>query len=213
MRCRSPAVKFLQDKEWLYTEYIVKQRSMKDLRESLHCNHYTLQKWLDFHNILIRLPHIVIHNAWKGQDFSGVNNPRWKGGKSYCRICGKQLPTYAKNGRCIDCYNKVRHETHRKPPEACKTDESKIWRKRIEYKDWRDVVYSRDDYICQHCEATSVELNCHHILNFADHISERFDVDNGITLCKSCHKLFHKYYGKKNNTKQQISEFILMEAA
>lgn len=31
---------------------------------------------------------------------------------------------------------------------------------------------------------------------------------NGITLCKNCHKLFHKTYGIKNNTRKQLLKFL-----
>ena len=34
------------------------------------------------------------------------------------------------------------------------------------------------------------------------------DLKNGITLCRDCHKKFHKIYGKKNNNKGQVEEFI-----
>lgn len=51
-------------------------------------------------------------------------------------------------------------------------------------------------------------LNAHHIINFAQNESLQLDVDNGITLCKNCHHLFHRIYGKKNNNFVQIQEFI-----
>jgi len=37
---------------------------------------------------------------------------------------------------------------------------------------------------------------------------ERTSIDNGITLSKEVHKEFHKRYGIKNNTREQLEEFI-----
>ncbi len=61
-----------------------------------------------------------------------------------------------------------------------------------EYKAWRKSVFERDKYICQECGAKSCEgntvyLNAHHIKPFAIFIDLRFDIDNGITLCRKCH--------------------------
>jgi hypothetical protein len=33
------------------------------------------------------------------------------------------------------------------------------------------------------------------------------------TICRECHKLFHKTYGKKNNNRQQIVEFIDLDTS
>jgi hypothetical protein len=41
----------------------------------------------------------------------------------------------------------------------------------------------------------------------ADFSELRFNINNGITMKKEIHKLFHKIYGKKNNTKEQIEKF------
>jgi hypothetical protein len=89
-----------------------------------------------------------------------------------------------------------------------KTDESKIWRTRIEYKLWRKSVFERDNFTCQKCRIKGGHLHPHHILNFSQYPELRFDMDNGITLCKECHKLFHKIYGKQNNTREQLNEFL-----
>lgn len=76
-----------------------------------------------------------------------------------------------------------------------------------EYKEWRENVFKRDNYTCQCCGRRSkvgdkVFLECHHlkpfskilkdnnILNLEDALKyeELFDIDNGQTLCKKCHK-------------------------
>lgn len=81
----------------------------------------------------------------------------------------------------------------------------------IEYKNWRTDVYHRDNYTCQCCGVRgSTDLNAHHIMNWKDYPDLRFDVDNGITLCKSCHSLFHRLYGKKYNNRDQLDSFISM---
>lgn len=82
-----------------------------------------------------------------------------------------------------------------------------------EYRLWRLAVFSRDDYTCQCCKSkskkgVSVTLNAHHILNWKDNESQRYDADNGITLCSNCHRSFHRKYGKENNTLIQLQQFI-----
>jgi hypothetical protein len=61
-----------------------------------------------------------------------------------------------------------------------------------EYKTWRTKVYLRDNYTCCSCGAVGGKLNAHHIIRWADNKSNRYDVDNGVTLCVKCHKLAHK---------------------
>ena len=83
-----------------------------------------------------------------------------------------------------------------------------------EYKEWRNNVYQKDNYTCQCCgDNKGGNLNAHHIKNFSDYVDLRFDVENGVTLCENCHNLskygsFHNIYGTKNNTKEQLEEYI-----
>jgi 5-methylcytosine-specific restriction endonuclease McrA len=72
------------------------------------------------------------------------------------------------------------------------TPENDAIRKSIEYKNWRSMVYERDNYSCQdlHCRQRKVRLNAHHIFSFSEWEELRLDIDNGITLCKDCHKWF-----------------------
>tara|TARA_Y100000310_G_scaffold239892_1_gene243641 strand:+ start:359 stop:877 length:519 start_codon:yes stop_codon:yes gene_type:complete len=83
-----------------------------------------------------------------------------------------------------------------------------------EYKNWRSMVFERDNWTCQTCGGRSqigkqVYLEAHHIKelwkiidefrikNSKDAINckELWDLSNGITLCKECHKLTK--YGRR----------------
>lgn len=78
----------------------------------------------------------------------------------------------------------------------------------IEYRLWRESVFARDNWICQKCGKRGVLLNPHHILSFSKYPELRTSIENGITLCQKCHIEFHKKYGRKNNTKEQLIEFL-----
>ena len=71
------------------------------------------------------------------------------------------------------------------------TDENHLIRNSTIYKCWRDKVFKRDKWTCQHCDKEGGELNAHHIKHFATHIDLRFEVTNGLTLCKVCHIKVH----------------------
>ena len=88
------------------------------------------------------------------------------------------------------------------------TPEDKKIRKSVEYKLWRKTVFERDKYTCQVTGKQGGDLVVHHILNFAEHPELRFAVDNGITMSRYIHNKFHKIYGRKHNTREQLEEFI-----
>lgn len=57
-----------------------------------------------------------------------------------------------------------------------------------QYKQWRLLVYKRDNYKCQWpgCNQHR-KLNAHHIKKWSDYPALRFVLDNGITLCRYHH--------------------------
>lgn len=76
-----------------------------------------------------------------------------------------------------------------------------------EIKKWRNQAFERDEYTCQLCGNKKEDLNAHHIYSWDAYEDKRFDLDNAITLCKSCHKDFHSKYGYGNNNSQQFKEY------
>jgi len=64
---------------------------------------------------------------------------------------------------------------------------------RSEYRQWREAVYERDSYTCQLCgDDKGGNLNAHHIKSFKDFPELRYDTNNGITLCQTCHREVHR---------------------
>lgn len=58
-------------------------------------------------------------------------------------------------------------------------------------EEWKKKVKTRDGNICVKCGSRE-NLHVHHILAYSKYPEMRYDVDNGITLCKDCHLKEHK---------------------
>jgi hypothetical protein len=132
----------------------------------------------------------------------GEKHHSWKGGFPKCKDCGKTLKSY-KAVRCSRC-SKI-------------GENSPIWKGGIvkiyerirhleEYKIWRKNVYERDIYCCRNCgKKSKKDIEAHHIKsvkailndigidNILDvlKIDILWDISNGTTLCKKCHKDIH----------------------
>lgn len=59
--------------------------------------------------------------------------------------------------------------------------DGKAWR-------WAMAVKRRDQFTCQRCGLTSKSgMHAHHLWSFRDYPEKRYDVENGVTLCRRCH--------------------------
>ena len=88
------------------------------------------------------------------------------------------------------------------------TPKNKKIRQGIEMNLWRESVFARDNWTCQKCGERGGKLRSHHIRNFAQFPELRTSIENGITFCDKCHREFHRKYGRKNNTKEQINDYL-----
>ena len=133
--------------------------------------------------------------------------------------CGKEFTTYGsalKDGRQVTCGNRTIHNTKENNGRWKGGITSTLISERTskEYDEWRDEVYAKDWYTCQCCgKSKGIEKNAHHINSFAEYDDLRFDPMNGILLCAECHHIkydgsFHNIYGTKNNTPEQLEEYI-----
>lgn len=82
------------------------------------------------------------------------------------------------------------------------TTEAQKIRKGARYKNWRKQIFKRDDYTCQICLKRGGDIEADHIKQFAYHPELRFDVNNGRTLCKKCHRKTPTY---GNSRKEQYA--------
>ena len=119
-----------------------------------------------------------------------------------CEYCNKEYLRYRKTNKY--CSNECQHGGMKKPRPQLSgkkhwnwkggiTDELRLIRRSLEYRDWRFAVYKRDDYTCNCCKKKlrSGNIVAHHIKGFSEFEELRFDIVNGITLCRSCHKKVH----------------------
>lgn len=113
--------------------------------------------------------------------------------------------------KCRDCANKLNGERMRGKnhpnwnPNLTEKDRED---RRLDgrNKTWRYDVYKRDSFTCQCCGDKSGDLNAHHKDGYNWCKDRRYDVENGITLCFTCHSGFHSKYGYGDNTKEQWDE-------
>lgn len=142
-----------------------------------------------------------------------------KGGASWDCLCdcGKTCTVKAtrlKDGmtKSCGCYQKCSGKEHWNWDDSI-TKEQREASKRGEIKDpkydiWRKSVFERDNYRCIITGKTG-KLEAHHLNAWNSHPDQRYDIDNGVTLSKKIHRLFHKVYGRGNNTLEQFEEFKL----
>lgn len=86
--------------------------------------------------------------------------------------------------------------------------------KKWEYRFWRTEIFKRDNYTCQECKirsckGISVQLEAHHIKSWKDYPESRYDINNGITLCKSCHFKTPTYGGRNKILSKETNICVL----
>lgn len=78
-------------------------------------------------------------------------------------------------------------------------------RRCFKYRQWVSDVFTRDDFICQNCGQRGGTMNAHHIKSFSSILqyyeittieealecAELWNINNGVTLHKECHKKLH----------------------
>lgn len=83
-------------------------------------------------------------------------------------------------------------------------------RNSVEMKLWREAVFQRDNWTCVWCGVKFIKgvtgrvgMQADHIKPFALYPELRFAIDNGRTLCVSCHRKTDTWGYRKENAQRQ----------
>jgi hypothetical protein len=115
-----------------------------------------------------------------------------------CTNCGKTFTMtcfygnkYCSN-QCQKSHLQVKYLSENNPNwKGGVKSKNQIGRFSVKYVQWRNSVFKRDLYSCQKCGQIGWSLHSHHIKPWAKNVSLRYELSNGITLCKNCHKEVH----------------------
>lgn len=167
-----------------------------------------LRKGLKPGNVIKKGEHLSVKTEFK------------KGQPGFCYWTGKKRSEETKEkmrksklGRKLsaDIVSKISRENHYNWKGGI-TKVNKAIRSSYKYRQWRDDVFTKDEWICQKCGLKGVYFEPHHInplyklisefniktLDDALLCSEIWNINNGITLCSKCHSETDSYRGKCN---------------
>jgi 5-methylcytosine-specific restriction endonuclease McrA len=203
-------------KDWLFQKYVIENKTFRDIMKLLGIkNNRLINNWLNYYNIQIRHGSEAINAGWLGQKgnkrkrlskyiantYLNSKIARDKLRKTMQTVDYRKKCRLPKLGENNPNYNPNLSEEERNQMYKDKRDDR--------YWYWRRKVYERDHFTCQITGIKkSGDLVAHHLNSYNLDKENRFNVDNGITILKEIHKLFHHYYGYGNNTKEQFKEFI-----
>jgi|GEM_PF-2269821 len=72
-----------------------------------------------------------------------------------------------------------------------------------EYKSWRYAVLARDNFTCQLTQSKE-GLQVHHVVPWSQNEKLRYNVSNGITLCRSAHEMVTGHEDKYEDIFKEI---------
>lgn len=131
---------------------------------------------------------------------------------SKCQECGKDLGHWNKEVKiCRECWrNHNVGENHPSWKPEIPDEKRKLYAHRgtDKYKTWSLKIKERDNYMCKKCNASGVDMESHHIFSVKDYPDLIYDINNGICLCSSCHRIFHDFFRSRKSTPEQLIVFL-----
>lgn len=172
---------------------------------------HPISYWLGKHRDVSKIPGFDItgtipwNKGTKCPQFSGVNHPNWKGKNSkehICEYCKNPFETkrYNQQRFCsIDCKNKYIKDSGINSGENSATWQGgkSLECHSFQFKEHISKMIRERDKCCLFCKS-EFNLIVHHI----DCNKHNDNLDNLITLCRSCHSKYHNQRRKNGNKKQ-----------
>lgn len=129
--------------------------------------------------------------------------------------CGKVIivrTSYLKNKNISSCGCRIRTPGPTHPSYKHDMSEEQRQKYRSHRKDnqsvlWKYAVKRRDRYVCRVC-GSDKSVVAHHIESFSKNENSRFDVNNGITLCATCHNKYHNVFMGNNRVPATRKSFL-----
>lgn len=194
----------LLTKDFLENHYTKQNKSSYDIAREFNVGASTVRKYLEIHNIkshsVTEKAHQILREKGhykRDNNYLKNNNPATTK-KAKEKISkskqGRNNPMYGKRGKLSPAY---KHG---------KSKQEKLEWGQFEYRDWRRKVFERDNYTCRICgNDKGGNLEAHHIKKRSLYPELKYNVDNGITLCKSYHE---SIYGKEEKYEKKFQRII-----
>lgn len=208
----------MEYKEILEMLYIKEKKSLKQIAKEFGCDSGNLSRQFKKYGIETRKGREAFQNWWDNTDDreTFLNNSRniaktvLNSEQSRERL-RKTMQTKEYKEKMSKANSGKRNGKYKED----KTEVSRVKERGIfGYKKWSKLVKERDDYTCCVCGKQSREpkkMVAHHLESYDTNEELRLDLDNGITVCASCHNKFHNKYRLQKTTKEQFEEFLKEE--
>jgi len=213
--------KLYLNENWLYKKYIIEKLSSYEIANICQVDSTTISNWMRKFNIKARTLSEAREGKYYGKEnhFFGKHHSDESKKKMRKKAMGWKFSKETRKKLSRAHRGENNHAWGKHPSKEARAKMSKahkginagknhynwkggitplyiIIRNSNKYKEWREAVFRRDNYTCLMCKKRGGKtyLHPHHLLPFADYPNHRFDIDNGLTLCKDCHKIIHKRY-------------------
>lgn len=201
----------IPNKEELYELYKVQQLSIDTIANKMNSSESSISKFLKKYGIEIRDKTEKMAGWNKGTKMSETqrkklsNHAKIRAGEKHPRY-GARLSRETREKISSSLKGKYRKHLNPNWRNGGITPYRRIVMGQYEYSKWRKDVYERDNYICKFCgKKSNGDIQAHHISPVRISPERILDVNNGITLCNTCHRLIH---GKEEKYIEQFEEII-----